>query len=220
MGRMNGIRKAAAAVGVGAFALGLSIMGATSAQAAGSYQVVDECGFQNDQVIVTGDYTVGYSGHYQDGYMARDTWAVGDIVVDSPNPDDPERFIVAQGAFDQTTCPPEPSPTPTEEPAQQPAVKAPAKATTTVQSPSTVTAPATSTTAETPEATGAPSPEPSETVEPTPEETPVTIAAADTQTTTGESGGNLIIPIGGAVAIAGALTGLGYTASKLGWLKR
>ena len=214
---MSILGKTAATVGVGAFALGLSLLGATSAQAAGSYQVIDECGFMNDRVIVTGDYTVGYGGHKEGGYTVKDDWGVADIVPNSPNPDDPERFMVAQGTFDHTPCPPPPpAPAPSESPEQT--VKAPVKQTSgsTGSSTPTVQAPDAGTTSTAPDATE--TPEPTATVDPTPSESPIAIAATDS--TTSDDGGNLIIPIGGAVLIASALGGAAYAAGKLGLFKK
>lgn len=209
---MSTIRKTTTAVGVGVFALGLSLLGATAAHAEGTYQVIDECGFQNDQVIVTGDYRVGYSGHYDSGYNVKDDWGVSMPNPDYSVPDNPiPSIMVASGTFDHTPCPP-PEPEPSETPQE---VVAPPAGQTTTQSP-------TKTTTQTDTA-------PEVTVEPTPEESAeapaeVTIEASDepevqATTETSEPGVPVGIVIGGLGALA-AVGGGAFYAGKRGWFAR
>lgn len=212
---MSKTRKAAAVIGVGAIALGLSLLGATSAQAAGTYQVIDECGFLNDKVLVTGDYQVGYGGHSQDGHTVKTTWAVGE-----PNPDFPDNSAtamlpVANGTFDLTPCPPpEPAPEPSDPPAEEP-VQAPVKNVTkvpvTAPQPVQVDPEPSPEVSETPEATEEP-----EVVEDEPEveasQEPVAATASDPTVPIG-------LVAGGLAAIA-AVGGGAFYAGKRGWFTR
>lgn len=219
---MSILGKTAATVGVGAFALGLALLGATSAQAAeGTWQVIDVCGSQNDTVIVTGDYRMALAKPYGWSVWDGDPNIGGTVEIANADGLGGGVPFHPGGQLGDYGCPPQappetdpPAPAPSESPEQT--VKAPVQQSSGTGGTSTpsVQAPDAGTTSTVPDAT----PEPTTTVDPTPSESPIAIAATDS--TTSDDGGNLIIPIGGAVLIATALGGAAYAAGKLGLFKR
>lgn len=227
----------------------MSAMGATAAQAAdlpipptptGWFTDSTECTFDPNNVTIPGTVqlppnTADYTWDYYVSGTARSV--VLRVTPVSPNTFDGSAATreVQEHYWKVTECPRPPEPTPTPTPEQQETVApAPAKTTnkTTVKAPtrSTTTAPTPTTTKAVTEPTSEPSITPTpdtttdasaETVEPsTAVEPPPTAESMTTASDVQDGGGNLIIPIGGAVLLASAIGTLGYGVGKLGWFRR